>query len=77
MKLRKVLKVFPLTWAVIYFDTSEHDDKPEWQGWTDEVPYWLAESEIDMSCDNRPYYDPDNTDAYKRCGLVLIIKEPK
>lgn len=77
MRLKKILKMFPLTWVVIYFDTSDHDSDPEWEGWSDDVPYWLADTMIVKTDDNRVYYDPDNADAYKRYGLVLIVEEPE
>ena len=76
MKLKKILNVFPLTWIVIYFDTSEHDSYPEWEGWSDDVPYWLADAKIVKTDDNRVYHDPDQAEKYKQYGLVLIVEEP-
>lgn len=76
MKLKKILNVFPLTWVVIYFDTNDNDAEPEWEGWSEDVPYWLADAKITKTYDNRVYYDPNNADTYKRYGLVLIVEEP-
>lgn len=77
MKLKKILNMFELTWVVIYFDTSEHDSDPEWEGWSDDVPYWLADAKITKTNDNRVYYDPDQNEKYKQYGLVLIVEEPE
>lgn len=76
MKLKKILNVFSITWVVIYIDTNDNEE-PEWEGWSDDVPYWLADAKIAKTYDNRVYYDPDQSEKYKQYGLVLIVEEPE
>ena len=76
MKLKKILNVFPLTWVVIYFDTNDNDAEPVYEGWSEDVPYWLADAKIVKTDDNRVYHDPDQAEKHKQYGLVLIVEEP-
>jgi len=50
LTLREILHVIDFSAKVVCYINDEED--PVWSGWAHDIPYWLAELELNVSRDN-------------------------
>lgn len=68
MRLLDILKITSFDVDVIIYDTDNPDDDPLFEGGAHDVPWFLAEKELDISCEDGTIFSCVRTNEY---GVVL------
>jgi hypothetical protein len=68
MRLIDILKITSFDVDVIIYDTDNPDDDPLFEGGAHDVPWSLAEKELDVSCEDGTIFSCVRTNEH---GVVL------
>lgn len=72
MRLLDILKITSFDVDVIIYDTDNPDDDPLFEGGAHDVPWSLAEKELDISCEDGAIFSCVRTNEHMELYFLIL-----